>query len=389
MKILKYLFLLLLLSFIALTVFVATQKGFFTVERSKVINSPRATVYHYVNDFRNFEDFESWAVEDPSIKMSFPEKTVGNGASFSWENSEGKGTGITLQAKEGERIHQKISFDGTDADVNWIFKDTLNGKTKVTWKAKGEMSFLFKIYTVLNGGSDKIIGTMYEKTLVNIDKNLDYETKTYAIKVNGVVKKTESFYIKQTFTSEIQKVNKNARIVIPKLIEFSKTNNLYTSGKPFIIYHTYDTKTNLAKISICLPINKEILTSAGSDILSGKLNSFEAVKTTLKGDYLHTNEAISKTTAFINKEKLVPDLSWSHLEILTAGKLDVKSSSKLITEIYYPIIPKVKPVVEEAPVYKPEADPAAQKTTTDPAVKKPAVAPPAKTKAAEEEDSEF
>ncbi|WP_281310435.1 SRPBCC family protein [Flavobacterium flavigenum] len=389
MKILKYLFLLLLLSFIALTVFVATQKGFFTVERSKVINSPRATVYHYVNDFRNFEDFESWAVEDPSIKMSFPEKTVGNGASFSWENSEGKGTGITLQVKEGESIHQKISFDGTDADVNWIFKDTLNGKTKVTWKAKGEMSFLFKIYTVLNGGSDKIIGTMYEKTLVNIDKNLDYETKTYAIKVNGVVKKTESFYIKQTFTSEIQKVNKNARIVIPKLIEFSKTNNLYTSGKPFIIYHTYDTKTNLAKISICLPINKEISTSAGSDILAGKLNSFDAVKTTLKGDYLHTNEAISKTTAFINKEKLVPDLSWSHLEILTAGKLDVKSSSKLITEIYYPIIPKVKPVVEEAPVYKSEADPAAQRTTTDPAVKKPAVAPPVKTKAAEEEDSEF
>lgn len=389
MKILKYLFLLLLLSFIALSVFVATQKGLFTVERSKVINSPKATVYHYVNDFRNFEDFESWAVEDPTIKMSFPEKTVGNGASFSWESSEGKGSAVTLQAKEGESIHQKISFDGTDADVHWIFKDTLNGKTKVTWKAKGEMSFLFKIYTVLNGGSDKIMGTMYEKTLVNIDKNLDYETKTYAVKVNGVVKKTESFYIKQTFTSEIQKVNKNARIVIPKLIEFSKINNLYTNEKPFIIYHTYDTKTNLAKISICLPINKEILTSEGSDILFGKLNSFEAVKTTLKGDYSHTNEAISKTIAFINKEKIVQDLSWSHLEILTAGKLDVKSSSKLVTEIYYPIIPKVKPILEEAPVYKPQADPAAEKTATDPVAKKPATTPPAKTNTTEEEDSEF
>lgn len=389
MKILKYLFLLLILSFVALSVFVATQKGFFTVERSKVINSPRSTVYHYVNDFRNFEDFESWAVEDPTIKMSFPEKTAGNGASFSWEGSEGKGSGVTLQSKEGESIRQKMNFDGTEADVQWVFKDTLNGKTKVTWKAKGEMSFLFKIYTVLNGGSDKIIGTMYEKTLVNIDKNLDYETKTYAIEVNGVVRKTESFYIKQTFTSEIQKVNKNARVVIPKLIEFSKTNNLYTNGKPFIIYHTYDTKTNLAKISICLPINKEISTSAGSDILAGKLNSFDAVKTTLKGDYSHTNEAISKTTAFINKEKIVSDLSWSHLEILTAGKLDVKSSSKLVTEIYYPIIPKVVPVVEAAPVY-PEADsPVAKKTTTDPVTKKPAATPPAKTTTIEEEDSEF
>ncbi|GGF10608.1 SRPBCC family protein [Flavobacterium limi] len=392
MKILKYLFLLLLLSFIALSVFVSTQKGLFAVERSKVINSPKATVYHYINDFRNFEDFESWAVEDSTLKMSFPEKTIGNGASFSWENSEGKGSGITLQSKEGESIHQKISFDGTDADVHWIFKDTLNGKTKVTWRAKGEMSFLFKIYTVLNGGSDKIIGTMYEKTLVNIDKNLDYETKTYAVKVNGVVKKTESFYIKQTFTSEIQKVNKNARIVIPKLIEFSKTNNLYTNGKPFIIYHTYDTKNNLAKISICLPINKEISTSAGSDILTGKLNSFDAVKTTLKGDYSHTNEAISKTTAFINKEKLVQDLSWSHLEILTAGKLDVKSSSKLITEIYYPIIPKVKPVIVETPVQgsaEAEADPVVKKTTVPPVAKKPAATPPAKTTTAEEEDSEF
>ena len=376
MKILKYLFLLLFLSFIALTVFVATQKGFFTVERSKVINSPRATVYNYVNDFRNFQDFESWAVEDPTIKMSFPQKTSGNGASFSWEGSEGKGSGITLQAKEGESIHQKINFDGTEADVNWIFKDTLNGKTKVTWKAKGEMSFLFKIYTVLNGGSDKIIGTMYEKTLVNIDKNLDYETKTYAVKVNGVVKKTESFYIKQTFTSEIQKVKKNARVVIPKLIEFSKTNNLYTNGKPFIIYHTYDTKTNLAKISICLPINKEIFISAGSDILSGKLNSFEAVKTTLQGDYSHTNEAISKATAFINNEKLVPDLSWSHLEILTAGKLDVKNSSKLVTEIYFPIIPKVIPVVA-TPEYKPAVSP-------QPAAKKPAETPASTTTPVEE-----
>ncbi|MEO8238608.1 MAG: SRPBCC family protein [Flavobacterium sp.] len=378
MKILKYLFLLSLLSLIALTVFVATQKGIFTVERSKVINSPRATVYNYINDFRNFEDFESWAIEDPTIKMSFPEKTTGNGASFSWEGDEASGNAITLQAKEGKSIHQKMNFDGTQADVNWIFKDTLAGKTKVTWKAKGEMSFWFKIYTVLNGGSDKIIGTMYEKSLANIDKNLDYETKTYAIKVNGVVKKTESFYIKQTFTSEIQKVNKNARVVIPKLIEFSKTNNLYTNGKPFIIYHTYDTKTNLAKISICLPIKKEILISSGSDILSGKLNSFEAVKTTLKGDYLHTNEAIAKTKAFINNEKIVPDLSWSHLEILTAGKLDVKSPSELVTEIYYPVIPKVIPVAP-VPVYKPAAESTA---------KKPAEAP-ASTATPEQEQSEF
>ncbi|MFH6962482.1 transcriptional regulator [Flavobacterium plurextorum] len=400
MKILKYLFLLLLLSLVALTVFVATQKGIFSVERSKVINSPKATVYNYVNDFRNYEDFESWSTEDPSIKMTFPNKTSGNGASFYWSGDEGNGNAITLKTKEGESIEQKMKYDGTEADVTWTFKDTLAGKTKVTWKAKGTMSFLFKIYTALNGGSDKVIGTIYEKSLANIDKNLDYETKTYAVEVNGVVKKTETPYIKQTFTSEIQKVNKNARIVIPKLIQFSETNGLSTTGKPFIIYHTYDTASGLAKISICLPINKEISISSGSDILSGKLNGFDAVKTTLKGDYSHTNEAISKTTAYINNQKIKPELTWSHLEILSISKLDVKSPSKLITEIYFPIIPKIVPATPvSSPVYSPEPEEgvdtvtheAAKPVVTKPVTPKPVTPKPAAapTQNKEEEQSEF
>ncbi|MDW8853051.1 SRPBCC family protein [Flavobacterium sp. MMLR14_040] len=383
MKILKYLFLLSLLTLVALTVFVATQKGIFSIERSKVINSPRATVYNYVNDFRNYEDFESWSLEDPSMRMTFPNKTIGNGASYSWEGAEGIGSAITLKTKDGESIQQKMKFDGTEADVNWTFKDTLAGKTVVTWKAKGTMSFLFKVYTALNGGSDNVIGTIYEKSLANIDKNLDYETKTFTVKVNGVVKKTETPYIKQTFTSEISKVNKNARVVIPKLIHFSQTNGLHNNGKPFIIYHTYDTTTGLAKISICLPINKEISISAGSDILAGKLNSFEAVKTTLTGDYSHTNEAITKTRAFINNEKIVPELGWSHLEILTVSKLDVKSPSKLVTEIYFPTKPKVVPVPVETPVYSPQTQ------TQAPAQQKPAATTTTPPAAKEEEQSEF
>ena len=123
MKILKYLFLLALLSLVALTVFVATQKGDFTVERSKVIKTPKGVVYSYLNDFRNYEDFESWAVEDPAMKMTFPQKTSGNGASFYWDGADGKGNAITLKTKEGESIDQKMKYDGTEADVRWILKE--------------------------------------------------------------------------------------------------------------------------------------------------------------------------------------------------------------------------------------------------------------------------
>ena len=82
MRILKYLFLLLLLSLVALSIFVATQKGDFTVERSQIINSPKSTVFNFVNDYRNWEDFSSWIVEDPEMQITYPKKTIGSGATI-------------------------------------------------------------------------------------------------------------------------------------------------------------------------------------------------------------------------------------------------------------------------------------------------------------------
>ncbi|WP_164998697.1 SRPBCC family protein [Flavobacterium sp. 140616W15] len=213
MRILKYIFLLLLLSLVSLTVFVATQKGDFTVERSKVIKIQRAPLFNFVNDYRNWADFSSWIVEDPTTQFVYPQNTSGLNASFSWKGNDGNGDIKTTAVTDTQSINQKMNFDGSLADVSWVFKDTLGG-TKVTWKSKGTMSFLFKIYSALHGGADKVIGTMYEKSLANLDKILVYETNTFDIKVDGVVKKPETFYISQTFTSEIAKITKTLELLL-------------------------------------------------------------------------------------------------------------------------------------------------------------------------------
>jgi hypothetical protein len=62
-----------------------------------------------------------------------------------------------------------------------------------------ENEFFFKIYAALNGGVDKVIGTMYEQSLANLDRVLDYEINTVSIKVNGLVK-PQIFYLRKTFT---------------------------------------------------------------------------------------------------------------------------------------------------------------------------------------------
>ena len=372
MRILKYIFLLLLLSLVALSIFVATQKGDFLVERSKIINSPKSSVYNYVNDYRNWSDFGSWTSEDPEIKINYPQNTIGKGASYSWEGNDGNGEIKTIRIQENDSIVQSMKFEGTTSTVFWNFKDTIGG-TKVTWRSKGKMSFLFKIYSALQGGADNVIGTIYEKSLANLDKALDYEINTFSTIDNGIVQKPVMNYIRQTFTSELSKVNKNFKIVIPKLTTFCEENNIVVSGKPFIIYHTNDVVKGLAKITIGINIRDAIFLSSGSDIVSGKLEAFEGVKTTLTGDYSHLTAAYNKTTNFLNQNKLSPNPIFSHLEIYSSGKTEVKNPSKWVTEIYIPILPKVVP--QPKPYY-----PAAKK-----AVPTPVVAP----KAIEEEESEF
>jgi hypothetical protein len=344
MRIIKYLFLLLLLSLVALTIFIATQKGDFTVESSKTINSPKATVFNYVNDYKNWGKFSSWITADTNIKLSYSPISIGKGSSLSWDGANDSGAIQTLYTKGNDSIVQKMDFNETSSDVTWHFKDTLGG-TKVTWKSKGKMDFLLKVNSFLNGGTQNSLAKVFDKCLANLNKTLDFETNTFDVKVNGVVKKLETFYLRQSFTSKISDITRNANVIFPKILAFCKQNNIALNGKPFVLYHTYDTIRNLTKVSFCIPIKEEIFTSTGSDILSGKLIPFEAVKTTLTGNYIYNKKALDKYLKYFATNKIIADSTFSHMEIFTIGKNETKSPSKWVTEIYYPIKPKV--------IYKP------------------------------------
>ena len=359
MRIFKYLFLLLLLSVIALSIFIATQKGVFTVEKSKIIDSEKFSVFSYANDLKNWKEWNSLAVEDSQINITYSNTTIGKGSFCTWDGKEGSGELKTIKTKENDSILQTLNFNGNSADIVMSFKDTL-GKTKVTWKAKGRMSFLFKVKTIFDGGAKRIFGEIFEKSLANLDKSLDYEINTYSVNLNGMVKKLETFYLAQTFTSTFSNINKNSGIVFSKITTFCNNNNITVSGKPFIIYHTYDTTKQLTKMSICIPIKKSIFTTEGSEISSDTIKSFEAVKTTLKGDYSHTSTALSKTSEYFKKNNIKSDPIFSRLEVYSIGKNEINNPSKWKTEIYFPIRQKVVytkpaaiPIIQEVVVPKP------------------------------------
>ncbi|HSN47921.1 MAG TPA: SRPBCC family protein [Flavobacterium sp.] len=362
MRILKYLFLLLLLSLVALSIFVATQKGEFSVEKSKIINSPKSAVFNYVNDTKNWQDWNSLAVEDSLINISLSNNTIGTGSSLTWDGKQGNGDLQTINVKEYDSINQTMNINGNAAEVSMRFKDTVGG-TKISWTAKGKMGFMYKVLTSFNGGAGKVIGSIFEKSLNNLVKKLDDEINNYSVKVDGLVNHPETFYLSQTFTSEFSKVDKNSGIVFSKITDFCKKNKIIMSGKPFIIYHTYDKVKEITKLSVCIPIQDPIFIIEGSDISSKTLPSFQAVKATLRGDNSHNKKALDKTEEYLRSKYLTADSAFSHLEIHTIGKNEMNNPSKWTTEFYYPI--KQKAVVKPA-IIIPKSE-----TTTEEVVPQP------------------
>lgn len=352
MRILKYILLLLLLLFIGLSVFVSTQKANYDIVRSKVIKTPRATVYNYINDYRNWETFVSWIIEGKNIQFKYPKVTTGVNASCSWEGSDGDGSMKTVFAKENDSIAIKMINNGEKSEVSFKLKDTLGG-TKVTWSNKGTLDFKSKIIAFFKGGINSTVADTYEKSLENLNKTLDYELNTYSIKVNGIVNRVGGYYLKQSILCREKFVSKNIKIMMPRMKRFFEKNKIVMNGKPFIIYNKYDREKDLIGLSVCIPVRDSINIMSGSDIESGILEPYTALKTTVTGDYSHTQKAWNDAYLYLSKNNLTRNTSQQIIEVYTKGMDENKSPSKWITEIYIPVFPKVSVA---KPVYRKPAD---------------------------------
>ena len=344
MRILKYIFLLILLVAIASTVFIATQKGDYEVTRSRIVNASEVIVFNYVSDYGNWPQ---WMIfEDGKVDYTFPTYSGENTNAFKWNGSESSGEVQTISKSGTDTITQKMIYDGVASKVKWTFKDTVGG-TKVTVTSKGKMNFMSKFRALKNGTADKFVGSFYENSLASLDKTLKHELKTFKVEVQGTVVKSGKYFIQQTIVSKNSKIINNSRIMRARLEAFAKENSIAADGQPFILYHYNDALKNTTKFSVCYPVKNEIFISPGSDMSAGRYDAFRAIKATLTGNYTHLDEAWLKTIQYLNSNKLTQKGTLPRLELYKIGKEKFSSPTQWVTELYLPI-EDTAGIIEEA-----------------------------------------
>jgi len=335
MKAIKYILLVLLILVIGLSIYIAVQPNSFEVTRTKTINAPQSVVYNNVIDFKNWESWSSWVEEKPQTIITLAEKTKGIGGSYTWEDDDGSGSMTTTGTKPKTSITQEMQFgEFPKSDIDWKLKPNNDGSTEVTWTISGkDLPFGFKMFSALMGGMEKQIGPHFERGLTLLDSVLQTEMKVYSIKTEGVTQHSGGFYLYTTMSCKLSEFDKNMKSMQGKVGSYALTHNITMAGKPFILYHKWDEENDAAIFSTCIPTNSKIVTDE-AEILTGKLESFRAVKTVIKGDYSNLKEAWETTMKYITDNNLDMIEVGPMLETYLTDPMVTQNPADWMTEIY-------------------------------------------------------
>ena len=340
MKILKYLFFLILIVVIGGAIYFGTKESAYDIKDSYTINAPIDLIFNKVNDFKEWEHWGPWKKEDSTIVFNYAEKTVGEGGSYSW-TGEMDGAMKTTKVVENKEILQDLTLITPGGERNpkvyWNFEEE-EGATKVTWGMKGEHTLMDKVFYAFSGMDFE--GEMHKmniKGLKGIENLVLDDMKQFSVDVTGISDYGGGYYLYVTASSKTSELGSKMGAMFGEVMGFVQQNNLQTTGMPFTVYNQINEANGTVIFSTALPVKENIITPEGSNVLCGYLAPTSAVKTILKGNYTNLGEAYNKAKAYIKEKHLIVDVSKNMFEIYANDPGLVSNPAEWMTEIYIPV----------------------------------------------------
>lgn len=343
MKILKYLFFLILIAIIAGAIYVATKDGSYHIEESTIIEAPVSVVFDEVNNYDTWENWGPWTNEEEKNVILYSQKEQGEGAGFSWKNEDfGDGTITTTKVIPNSSIEQDLVFDSglseSKSDIYWKFEEVEEG-TEVTWGVKGNQTFMEKLAAVIeNEEISDIIKPKLEPVLKDLEEEVLEKMEAYAISVDGTTSHGGGFYMYTTAASKVPQIQEEWQEMYSTVAQYMETNNITKLGNPFVLYNQIDESNNSAIYSVGIFTPSLVITPNESPVLNGMMPVQKVVKTTLKGDYKYLPEAWEEANKYIQDNELQIDEASSPFVVYQTGIEDTPNPAEWFTEIYVPLL---------------------------------------------------
>ena len=306
-------------------------------ERSADINASKEIIFSKIDDLRNFEEWGPWKAEDPTMTMSFPEKTKGVGAYYTWQG-EKSGTGKMTVTESTPPTWQKsdIEFDGRGGSEGWFkLEDGENGATKTTWGFGMDIPYPMNAMTLFTGGAmEKQMNKMFDAGLSNLKTMCEKEAAN---------KKYRGFAVKpMEFTGK-------SYLAIRDMVKFEKIADFYTKnygtiggamakqglemdGMPCGIFYKWDEENGTTDMAAAMPVK------GGKPVATKNVQTIEIPKGKCMvidyyGDYSGSGEAHYAMDEYFKANGLEP--SKLVMEEYVTDPTTEPDQSKWLTKVYY------------------------------------------------------
>lgn len=168
MKILKYIFIGLIVLIALLLLLGLFLPKTFAIERSIVIHSSIENVRKKTSSLKSLYEWSPWSDYDPQMKILFEGIDGQPGSLYRWEGNSKVGKGSQELIFVGlNRVETKVTFEKPweSEAVSYISLDSIPGGTEVSWGFTGKSSYPWNTFTVF---MDKMVGEDFEKGLGNL-----------------------------------------------------------------------------------------------------------------------------------------------------------------------------------------------------------------------------
>lgn len=155
----------------AVLVLAATKPGTLRVQRSVSIKAPPDKVFPFINNLKTMNEWNPFAKQDPTIRLTYSGPAGGKGAANDWDSDGQAGKGrleITESAPPSQvtmRLDMIKPMEGHNT-ILFALQPHADG-TNVTWSMTGTCPYIAKVIQVFVS-MDRMIGGTFEKGLADL-----------------------------------------------------------------------------------------------------------------------------------------------------------------------------------------------------------------------------
>jgi hypothetical protein len=155
---------------IGVLAYAATLPDAFRVERSISITAPPEKIFPLINELKTMNEWNPFAKQDPSIKITYSGPASGKGAAHAWTSERaGEGRLEITDSVSPSQVNMRLDMikpmEGHNAIVFAL--QPQSGGTNVRWAMSGEYNFITKVVALLFN-MDRMIGGEFEKGLSDL-----------------------------------------------------------------------------------------------------------------------------------------------------------------------------------------------------------------------------